>query len=99
MGKVTPTPHAGRQGDRSDSCRRAGHGGRAPLPLEIGWARSAWDAIKRFSSGGSYVNFAGLGEDAGELRSAVYGWHEERLERVRAAYDPEGLFAPAARRP
>jgi len=64
----------------------------------IGWARSAWDAVKPFSSG-SYVNFAGLGEDAGELRSAVYGSHEERLERIRAAYDPEGLFAPAARRP
>jgi FAD/FMN-containing dehydrogenase len=65
----------------------------------IGWARSAWDAMKPFSSGGTYVNFAGLGEDASELRGAVFGSHEERLERTRAAYDPEGLFAPAARRP
>ncbi|AKN75666.1 FAD-linked oxidase [Streptomyces sp. PBH53] len=65
----------------------------------IGWARSAWDAMKPFSSGGTYVNFAGLGEDASELRGAVFGAHEERLERTRAAYDPEGLFAPAARRP
>ncbi|MGR6974838.1 FAD-binding oxidoreductase [Streptomyces cynarae] len=65
----------------------------------IGWARSAWDAMKPFSSGGTYVNFAGLAEDASELRGAAFGSHEERLERIRAAYDPEGLFAPAARRP
>ncbi|MFC8366909.1 FAD-binding oxidoreductase [Streptomyces sp. NPDC057239] len=65
----------------------------------IGWARSAWDAMKPFSSGGTYVNFAGLGEDAGELRGAVFGSHEERLERTRAAYDPEGLFRSAAYRP
>ncbi len=65
----------------------------------IGWARSAWDAMKPFSSGGTYVNFAGLGEDASELQGAVYGPHEERLERIRAAYDPEGLFARAAHRP
>lgn len=65
----------------------------------IRWARSAWDAMKPFSRGGAYVNFAGLGEDARELRGAVFGSHEERLERIRAAYDPEGLFAPAARRP
>ncbi|WNC02083.1 FAD-binding oxidoreductase [Streptomyces sp. CGMCC 4.7035] len=65
----------------------------------IGWARSAWDAMKPFSSGGTYVNFAGLGEDASELRGAVFGSHEERLERIRAGYDPEGLFVSAARRP
>ncbi|CAM5600269.1 FAD/FMN-containing dehydrogenase OS=Streptomyces griseomycini OX=66895 GN=FHS37_005322 PE=3 SV=1 [Streptomyces griseomycini] len=55
--------------------------------------------MKPFSSGGTYVNFAGLGEDASELRGAVFGSHEERLERTRAAYDPDGLFASAARRP
>ncbi|MFJ4582428.1 BBE domain-containing protein [Streptomyces echinatus] len=65
----------------------------------IGWARSAWDAMKPFASGGTYVNFAGLGEDASELRGAVFGSHAERLERIRAAHDPEGLFASAARRP
>ncbi|WP_043493500.1 FAD-binding oxidoreductase [Streptomyces viridosporus] len=65
----------------------------------IGWARSSWDAMKPFSSGGTYVNFAGLGEDASGLRGAVFGSHEERLERTRAVYDPDGLFAPAARRP
>ncbi|MBL1086562.1 FAD-binding oxidoreductase [Streptomyces actinomycinicus] len=65
----------------------------------IAWARSAWDAMKPFSSGGTYVNFAGLGEDASGLRGSVFGSHGERLERTRAAYDPEGLFASAAHRP
>ncbi|PWI09956.1 FAD-binding oxidoreductase [Streptomyces sp. NWU339] len=65
----------------------------------IEWARSAWDAMKPFSSGGTYVNLAGLGEDASRLRGAVFGSHEERLARTRAAYDPEGLFGPAAARP
>ncbi|GGX59115.1 FAD-binding oxidoreductase [Streptomyces minutiscleroticus] len=65
----------------------------------IGWARSAWDALKPFASGGMYINFAGLGEDAADGRGAIFGSHEERLERIRAAYDPEGVFAPAARRP
>lgn len=77
----------------------AGWRGPALDEAAIGWARSAWDAMKPFSSGGAYVNFAGLGEDAGELRGAVFGSHEERLERIRAAYDREGLFAQAARRP
>ncbi|MGW0188649.1 FAD-binding oxidoreductase [Streptomyces sp. NPDC003362] len=65
----------------------------------IEWARSAWDAMKPFSSGGTYVNFAGLGEDAGEPQGTVFGSHEERLRRTRAMYDPDGLFAMAARRP
>ncbi|MCX2925082.1 hypothetical protein [Streptomyces sp. NEAU-W12] len=64
-----------------------------------GWARSAGDAMKPFSSGGTYVNFAGLGEDASELRGAVFGSHEERLDALRAAYAPEGLFGAAAGRP
>jgi hypothetical protein len=40
---------------------------------------------------------APLLEDA--LRGAVYGWSHDRLAAVRAAYDPEGLFEGAARRP
>lgn len=42
---------------------------------------------------------AGPGEDASRLRGAVFGPHEERLARTRAAYGPEGLFGPAAARP
>jgi FAD/FMN-containing dehydrogenase len=62
----------------------------------IGWARSAWDAIRPFGTGGMYVNFAGLDDDAD--RDAVYGWAVARLHSIRAAYDPEGVFAAAAER-
>jgi FAD/FMN-containing dehydrogenase len=43
------------------------------------------------------MNFAGLGEDRGEVRRAVLGASVGRLERIRQAYDPEGLFESAAR--
>jgi FAD/FMN-containing dehydrogenase len=64
----------------------------------IGWARSTWDALAPFATGGLYVNFAGLeGED--DTRPAAFGSNGERLEEVRVTYDPDGLFEPAARRP
>jgi hypothetical protein len=63
----------------------------------IAWARSTWDALRHHATGGIYLNFAGLGEDG--LRSAALGSSEERLERVRQAYDPQGLFEVAARQP
>jgi FAD/FMN-containing dehydrogenase len=62
----------------------------------IGWARSVWQGVRPFATGGVYVNFAGLGEDAD--RDAVYGPGAQRLDFVRAAYDPEGMFDAAARR-
>jgi hypothetical protein len=64
----------------------------------IDWSRSTWDALAPFATGGVYLNFAGLGEDAG-LGAATLGRNHDRLEAIRAAYDPDGLFAAAARRP
>ena len=62
----------------------------------IGWARSAWTVMRPFATGGVYVNFAGLGDEAD--RDAAYGPGIRRLDRVRAAYDPDGLFDAAAHR-
>jgi hypothetical protein len=64
----------------------------------ISWARTTWDALAPFATGGLYVNFAGLGDDA-DLRPAAFGGNEQRLDRIRAAYDPRGLFEAAAHRP
>lgn len=64
----------------------------------IDWARSAWDALAPYSTGGVYVNFAGLG-DEGDLRQATLGRSAQRLDEVRHAYDPDGVFEAAARRP
>lgn len=65
--------------------------------VTIGWARSSWEVMRPFATGGVYVNFAGLGEEADP--GAVYGPSVERLDSIRAAYDPDGLFAAAAQRP
>jgi hypothetical protein len=62
----------------------------------IGWARSSWDALRGFATGGVYVNFAGLDEESS--RDAVFGGSAARLDEIQAAYDPDGLFAAAARR-
>lgn len=65
----------------------------------IGWSRGAWDALRPFATGGMYVNFSGLGDEVDSAPDAVFGASQERLAQVRATYDPDGLFAAAARRP
>jgi hypothetical protein len=65
----------------------------------IAWARGAWDALRPFATGGMYVNFSGLGDEADSAPEAVFGASQEKLTQVRATYDPGGLFAAAARRP
>jgi FAD/FMN-containing dehydrogenase len=68
----------------------------------MAWARGAWGDMKRFSTGGTYVNFLNE-EDAGERIAAAYGANLARLREVKAAWDPENLFrtnkniAPAGR--
>jgi len=67
--------------------------------VAIGWARDAWDAMRPFATGGVYVNFSGLDDEADGLRAAVFAGSQGRLDAVRAAHDPSGLFTAAARRP
>lgn len=57
----------------------------------IDWARSVWHGARGFSTGGVYVNF--LTEDEGDDRiRASYGGNLDRLERVKAAWDPDNMF-------
>ena len=58
----------------------------------IGWGRALWDAIGEHSTGGLYLNFAGLGEEKEELVKAGYGANYERLAALKAKYDPTNLF-------
>ena len=57
----------------------------------IDWVRSAWQAIRPFSTGGNYVNFQ-VAEDGPDRTAAAYGANLERLQRVKAAYDRDNLF-------
>jgi FAD/FMN-containing dehydrogenase len=55
------------------------------------WARTAWSDMKRFSTGGTYVNFLNE-DDAGERVAAAYGANLDRLREVKARWDPANLF-------
>ena len=65
----------------------------------VGWARSTWDAFAPFSTGGVYVNFSGLHDEADAVRPLVQGSTAERLARIRAEYDPDRIFDAAAKAP
>ncbi len=53
--------------------------------------RSAWERIRPFSTGGNYVNFQVADDDAERTADAYRGTYE-RLQRVKAEYDPDNLF-------
>jgi FAD/FMN-containing dehydrogenase len=57
---------------------------------EIGWARATYAAIRPYLSEGSYVNF--MGDDEDDTAAAAYGRTIERLQQVKAIYDPENTF-------
>ena len=57
----------------------------------IEWARAAWREVRRFSTGGTYVNF--LTEEEGDERiRAAYGNNYQRLAEIKAKWDPGNLF-------
>jgi FAD/FMN-containing dehydrogenase len=56
-----------------------------------GWVRDAWQRIRRFSTGGNYINFQTADEDEERIR-ATYGAHFDRLAAVKTKYDPDNVF-------
>lgn len=57
----------------------------------IDWARTAWRDLKRFSTGGTYINF--LTEEEGDERvHAAYGRNYGRLVDIKTAWDPGNFF-------
>jgi FAD/FMN-containing dehydrogenase len=58
----------------------------------VAWVRDFWSAMRRFSSGRTYVNF--LTEDTEQERvRAAYGAElYARLARIKRKYDPDNLF-------
>jgi FAD/FMN-containing dehydrogenase len=58
----------------------------------IAWGRQFWDAMGGHSTGGLYLNFAGLGEEKEALVKAGYGGNYERLTELKAKYDPTNFF-------
>lgn len=60
--------------------------------VNINWTRDCWNDLHRFSSGGLYLNFPGMGEEGESLVQAAYGGNYDRLAEIKAKYDPENLF-------
>jgi FAD/FMN-containing dehydrogenase len=58
----------------------------------IAWARSVWNDLQRFSTGGLYVNFPGFEEGGESHQRSAYGGNWERLQAVKQRYDPTNLF-------
>ena len=57
----------------------------------VDWARAAWRDLKRFSTGGTYINFL-TEEEAGERIRSAYGGNFPRLTQIKAKWDPQNLF-------
>jgi FAD/FMN-containing dehydrogenase len=57
----------------------------------VEWARAAWRDLKRFSTGGTYLNFLNR-EEVAERLDAALGGALRRLAEIKAAWDPENLF-------
>jgi hypothetical protein len=59
----------------------------------IAWTRQMWADSQRYSTGGLYLNFPGLGEEGERLvRSAVGSANYEQLVALKNRYDPTNLF-------
>jgi FAD/FMN-containing dehydrogenase len=57
----------------------------------IEWTRRTWSDLRRFSTGGTYINF--LTEDEGTARTeAALGPALERLGHIKARWDPQNVF-------
>lgn len=66
---------------------------------ELAWCRDSNQKLCEVSTGGVYLNFAGLSDDLNWDISAAYGESGARVAAVRAKYDPRGTFAHAAAMP
>jgi FAD/FMN-containing dehydrogenase len=57
----------------------------------VAWSREAWDALKPFTTAGTYVN--DLVETSEALARAAYGDAKyDRLVALKRAYDPDNVF-------
>jgi FAD/FMN-containing dehydrogenase len=55
------------------------------------WIRDAWQRVRRFSTGATYINFQTADEEGARIE-ATYGANFQRLQQIKARYDPGNLF-------
>lgn len=54
------------------------------------WAKEHWEALHPHSAGGGYVNF--MMEEGQDRIEATYRDNYERLQKIKAKYDPDNFF-------
>ena len=57
---------------------------------EIAWVRDTFAALPEHTGGGAYVNFMEADEAASD--EVAYGGTLQRLQQVKARYDPQNVF-------
>ena len=55
------------------------------------WACDAWSDMRRFSTGGTYINFLTEEEGDDRIRDAL-GENYDRLVDIKSKYDPGNMF-------
>ena len=55
------------------------------------WVREAWEQLRPFSTGRTYINFQSADEGEERVR-ASYGANFDRLVEIKQAYDPDNVF-------
>ena len=63
----------------------------ATADASMAWLRSQYGRVRPLIGTGAYVNYAD--PDLADWQQAYYGANYARLQRVRATYDPDRLFA------
>lgn len=58
----------------------------------LDYSRNFLSSLEKYSPGGLYVNFAGLGEEGEALVKSAYGPNYEKLVALKNIYDPTNLF-------
>jgi FAD/FMN-containing dehydrogenase len=59
---------------------------------QIAWTRALHDAIRPFTTGGTYVNYLGVGESAERVREAYGAEKHDRLVALKNRFDPTNFF-------
>lgn len=57
----------------------------------VKWVRDAWNDLKSFSTGGTYINFL-TEEESSERTEAALGKGLQRLAGIKAQWDPQNFF-------
>jgi FAD/FMN-containing dehydrogenase len=63
----------------------------AQTDANVAWARAFFEAMEPFGTGKTNLNFPGMGDEPGFVRSA-FAENWDRIVGVKRAYDPTNVF-------